>query len=131
MRSVIAAALVGLVTWAAPAFPGSSTLLEAERQAVRTYAYAVASRILEDQSYPPLALEWRLEGRVTVAARIGRDGRVKSARVTGSSGSEILDTAALEKVLVATHLPDPPTPLRDREFVLEVPIVFRIEPPSP
>jgi TonB family protein len=131
MRKLAIGAVLWVLAAAGPAVAGSPTLMETERQAVRRYANAVVLRILRDQSYPARALEWRIEGSVTVAARIGRDGRVKSAHVKASSGSDILDAAALEKVLVTTSLPDPPPPLRDREFVLEVPIVFRIERPSP
>ncbi len=99
----------------------------ADRNAVRAYSRALLERILRDQQYPREALRRGIEGKVLVEADIGRDGQVKDARLLESSGSPLLDQAAVRKVLAARDLPVPPPGLRDRDFRIGVPIIFRIE----
>jgi TonB family protein len=64
-------------------------------------------------------------GAVTVRIDIDRDGRIATPIVTKSSGSPLLDAAALTLVLTANPLPPPPMPDgQDRAAVL-LPVVFR------
>lgn len=51
-----------------------------------------ARRIQEN--YPSRALREEIEGTVGVAVTVGTNGRVSGCRITGSSGSSILDDAA-------------------------------------
>ncbi len=99
----------------------------AARSAILDYSQAVTARIIEDQRYPSDALELGFEGRVMVLAQIGADGQVHDARLLESSGHEMLDRAALDKVLAAKNLPKPPVMLRGRDFTMGLPIIFRIE----
>lgn len=115
----------GAITGAQAGSPPSAD--PADRNAVRAYSRAVLERILRDQQYPREALRRGVEGRVVVEADIGRDGQVKGARLLESSGSALLDQAALGKVLAVRDLPQPPVGLRDRDFRIGVPIIFRIE----
>lgn len=120
-------AALGLL-WALPALAGSPPSADpAERNAIRNYSRHVAALVIQDQHYPTEALKRGAEGRVLVVARIGTDGQVRAATLSQSSGNPVLDEAALEKVLTARGLPDPPGMLRGREFTMEVPIIFRIE----
>jgi len=58
--------------------------------------------------YPDAARARGEEGTVRLALTIGRSGHVLSARVIGSSGSAILDQAALEMARSASGRPLPP-----------------------
>lgn len=51
--------------------------------------------IQQNQRYPEAALAMEKEGRVTVAFTIQRDGSIIHPKVITSSGSELLDNAAL------------------------------------
>ncbi|MBX9961522.1 MAG: energy transducer TonB [Burkholderiales bacterium] len=125
-RTQLVAAL-GLLC-ALPALAGSPPSADpAERNALRNYSRNVAALVIQDQHYPTEALKRGVEGRVLIVALIGTDGQVHGARLRQSSGHVVLDDAALEKVLTARGLPDPPEMLRGREFTMEVPIIFRIE----
>lgn len=125
-RTQLVAAL-GLLC-ALPALAGSPPSADpAERNALRNYSRNVAALVIQDQYYPTEALKRGVEGRVLIVALIGTDGQVHGARLRQSSGNAVLDEAALEKVLTARGLPDPPEMLRGREFTMEVPIIFRIE----
>lgn len=46
--------------------------------------------------YPEAARAQHIQGTVRLALSIGRDGRVQSAHIIGSSGSSVLDQAALQ-----------------------------------
>jgi protein TonB len=48
--------------------------------------------------YPPLAFRLKLEGKVTLLAEVGSDGRAGEVRVLTSSGHELLDQSALSTV---------------------------------
>ena len=54
-------------------------------------------------------------------------GKLIEAKVEGSSGHPVLDTQALEMVKRVAALPAPPEGLREREFAVLVPVVFRLE----
>lgn len=50
---------------------------------------------MPEPEYPPVARRYWTQGTVRVAIAIGADGRVERASVRQSSGSELLDNAAL------------------------------------
>ncbi|MDR1505514.1 MAG: energy transducer TonB, partial [Treponema sp.] len=54
------------------------------------------SRIEKNLVYPPLARRRNIEGKVGCVLRIGGDGRLLQNNISHSSGSAILDRAALE-----------------------------------
>ena len=49
-------------------------------------------------TYPPLAFRLKLEGKVTLLAEVGSDGRAGEVKVLTSSGHELLDQSALSTV---------------------------------
>ena len=55
--------------------------------------------------YPELALEQHVEGQVTIRVTIGPDGRVEDATLVRSSGSKLLDDAALDAARTSTFRP--------------------------
>ncbi|MCW5626221.1 MAG: energy transducer TonB [Burkholderiales bacterium] len=115
--------------WVSIAMATSSgdTLQSNDVNATRRYTRAVLERIVADQAYPREALDRGIQGQVLITARIGVDGQIKTAQLRESSGSEVLDQAAVRTVLAVRNLPSPPFMLRGREFTLGVPIIFRIE----
>ncbi len=92
----------------------------------REYAYANYLRAWVDRAervgnlnYPDEARRRRLSGRVIITVGIRRDGSVDSSRVLISSGSPLLDAAALRIVQLAQ--PFPPLPkTQDNVDILHV-----------
>lgn len=81
----------------------------------REYAYANYLRAWVDRAervgnlnYPDQARQQRLGGQVVITVGVRRDGSVESARVLRSSGTPLLDDAALRIVSLAQ--PFPPLP---------------------
>ena len=75
------------------------------------------------QVYPAEARGERLQGLVQLVFAMGRDGRVLDAWVKQSSGSAVLDKAALDTVKRAQPLPRIPNELPDRLNVM-IPVAF-------
>jgi periplasmic protein TonB len=55
--------------------------------------------------YPDLAQQEHIEGQVTVDVTIGPDGRVEGVQLVKSSGSKLLDDAALDAARASTFRP--------------------------
>jgi protein TonB len=75
------------------------------------------------QRYPDAARPQMLHGRVVLIFNIGPDGRVLNVRIETSSGSAILDAAAMDTLRRAEPLPTIPKELPRRMEVM-APIVF-------
>jgi TonB family protein len=82
---------------------------------------AIVNRVMP--VYPDLARQAGLEGRVTVAAFVGVDGRVKRAEVEGKSS--VFDAAALAAVRQWTFTPAK-TDQHPVAVWVRVPVVFRL-----
>jgi protein TonB len=79
------------------------------RRARRDYARRVRELLQGNASYPMAARVQRLQGRVELALRIGRDGRLVGARVATSSGYSVLDDAAIASAHGLGSFPAPPS----------------------
>jgi protein TonB len=105
-----------------------------EQQAeVSAWMAAVGQRLYDHGYYPrdrrnPLA---RPEGRLTVRFDVFPDGRVGTPQVVQSSGSPLLDGAALTAVLTAAPYPPPPAhALKDGTVSLNVPVRYQVRQPG-
>lgn len=56
-------------------------------------------------TYPQAAVDAGIEGQVVVAITVGPDGRLLLATIRSSSGSTLLDDAALEAARASTYRP--------------------------
>jgi len=92
----------------------------------REYAYANYLRAWVDRAervgnlnYPDEARQRRLGGQVVISVGVRRDGSVESSRILRSSGTPLLDEAALRVVKLAQ--PFPPLPKTEDEIdILQV-----------
>ena len=76
--------------------------------------------------YPQSARSQAVAGTVLVEFTIGRNGQINVATVVQSSGSRVLDDAALDMLIRAAPLPPAPPEISGRSFTLTVPIIFRV-----
>ncbi|MBU4483883.1 energy transducer TonB [bacterium] len=65
----------------------------------------IRKRIEENKYYPAIAKKREIEGSPEVSFKITKDGSLEYLKLKNSSGSDILDKAALETVQRATPLP--------------------------
>lgn len=89
-----------------------------------------SARLLEqlEQSkrYPATAQSRREEGTTHIAFTLDRQGRLLSAYIQKSSGSQALDSEALAILSRAAPYPPPPSELAGEQLSLTVPIRFRL-----
>lgn len=91
------------------------------------FGHALSQAIGRHQRYPRVAQMRGWQGTATVALKFGSGSRLFASTLHKSSGHEVLDQQALEMVRDAQPLPNPPERLRNREFTVLVPIVFRLK----
>ncbi|MCX7024730.1 MAG: TonB family protein [Spirochaetes bacterium] len=84
---------------------------------------SVQARMASAMTYPETARLRGVSGTVRIALRVGADGLLLGRRIAESSGSAVLDRAALE--LAASAFPSPNPAGSDVE--LEIAVVYRLE----
>ena len=82
---------------------------------------AISSAVRKEVVYPPVARKNHLEGTVLVSFRIAKDGSALDIHVAESSGSGILDEAAVEAVKKGKAYPSVDQPVI-------VPVHFKLKP---
>jgi len=117
------------------AFPGLSSVVAAvtpESSANRIapqYLDAIRRRIEKFQRYPRFAREAGLEGTTNVLFLVRRDGTVSSVEVQGSSGSKVLDDAAVSAIREASPFPAFPAEQTGDSLRILIPVVFELKEP--
>ena len=66
------------------------------------------------------------QGEAIVELELDGSGKLKSKKISQSSGYEVLDKQALEMVEKALPFPAPPEALRGTSFTITVPVPFNI-----
>lgn len=95
---------------------------DAERESARAWKARLSAHIAKSKFFPMGA--WGQAGEARVGFVIDRSGNLVSRALAASTGSPLLDNAALEIVARAQPLPPPPSELKEETFALTVPIVF-------
>lgn len=102
--------------------------LTAEQMAeVTEWQKAVVLRLAKAKSYPQAARKKGVEGEVRVKFTLDRYGAVIAREVQNSSGSQMLDEAALKVFDDLDRLPTPPNHLRGNSFTLVIPLNYTIK----
>jgi len=87
------------------------------------YIAAVIAEIEKNKFYPPIARRMGIEGLVKVTITLSRSGKLKNVKVSSSSGSKLLDRAAV-KLIKKCHFPPLPSEYKGQEFTIEIPITY-------
>lgn len=91
------------------------------------YGNALWNAISKHKKYPKIAQMRGWQGEAKVELLLDGDGKIKSKKITQSSGYETLDKQALEMVEKAQPFPTPPEALRGNNFTITVPVPFKLE----
>jgi len=89
------------------------------------YIAAVIAEIEKNKFYPPIARRMGIEGLVKVTITLSRSGKLKNVKVSSSSGSKLLDRAAV-KLIKKCHFPPLPSEYKGQEFTIEIPINYAL-----
>lgn len=91
------------------------------------YGNALWSAISKHKKYPRIAQMRGWQGETIIELELDGAGKLKSKKITQSSGYEVLDKQALEMVERALPFPTPPEVLRNSNFTITVPVPFKLE----
>lgn len=87
----------------------------------------ISRRIEESKRYPGWAMDTGLEGRVVIRFTILQDGTLgEEIQLVSSSGTEILDNAAISALRNAAPFPALPKELRRERLQIELPMSFHL-----
>lgn len=114
----------GRATGKAASKQSGSRSSAAGNAAVSNYPGKVASKLRRALRYPAAAKRQRLRGQVRVSFVVSASGAVGSVRVVSSSGSSILDGAALDAVRRAAPFPAIPQAAGRSSWPFTVPLAF-------
>jgi periplasmic protein TonB len=97
-------------------------------QALQGYKIQLAGFAQKYQRYPPKAIAQRWQGITEVKITIGENGRIRDAVVATSSGHDELDQEAIAMVRKAAPITEIKSALRNREFSINLEVVFQLKP---
>ncbi|MDA9402620.1 energy transducer TonB family protein [Bradyrhizobium sp. CCBAU 45389] len=117
MKFPLLAALLGLLA----AFP-SHAQTDTQSESAQAWKARLSAHIAKSRLFPAQALGQTGEARVGFV--IDRSGKLVSRALAASTGSRLLDNAALEIVVRAQPFPVPPSELKEETFYFVAPIVF-------
>lgn len=93
--------------------------------AISNYPGKVASKLRRALRYPREARRQKLRGEVRVAFTVNRNGGVSGIRIVRSSGSNILDQAAIATVKRAAPFPQIPPQAGRNSWPFTIPLAFQ------
>lgn len=93
--------------------------------AISNYPGKIVSKLRRSLRYPSAARRERLNGVVRVQFTISANGGVQGIRVVGSSGSAVLDKAAIDTVRRAAPFPSIPRDAGRTNWPFTVPLEFK------
>ena len=118
----------------ASAPPGLSSMVSAPRSSSNARAEefeafkgSVREAVQRAQEYPHFARARDIEGRLALSILLKRDGQVADVSIEASSGSDVLDAAAVKSVLRAGRLTAFPDSVQAASMRLSVPVRFELE----
>lgn len=111
---------------AAPA-AGNAGKVAAQAHAIdREYTARVRELIDRQKEYPLMARRSGVEGTVYIKFVLARDGSLKQAEVSRSSGKRILDKAAINAVSAVKRFPAVPAAMEGADLNFELPLTYKI-----
>lgn len=92
----------------------------------KAYTKIIAAILLKSKFYPALAMKSGTQGVVILELLLLRDGSIQNPRVYKSSGSPVLDQAALQALAMTPKLPPFPKELSASQKLLRIPYHYRL-----
>jgi len=99
---------------------------DAEKEML-TYQDIIKQKIQQARKYPADARQKGIEGNVQLAFTIIKQGTLKNAEITGTSGNASLDEEAIATVKRASPFPEIPAIYAGGEMTMKVKLIFNIE----
>jgi protein TonB len=102
----------------------SEGLTAKQTETIREWQKSIVLLISGSKAYPEKARRDRVEGEVQIQFTLDRYGALMATEVAKSSGSVILDEAAVQTVTKLKKMPTPPNYLDGDEFTFVIPLRY-------
>ena len=122
MKSLLLACLVGLLLISTIPSYSQTDGLKTQTGTVEAWRKKIATQLVGKGVFPPEASGQ--SGTAKVMFAIDRQGKLIAKALMESSGSELLDTAALTMIGRAEPFPKPPPEVKDDGLIFIAPITF-------
>ena len=121
--------LFGLLLVSAPPSSAQTDGQSAQTSSVNAWKKKIQIRLASNKEFPPGAAGQ--SGTVKVKFAIDRQGKLTSKELAESSGSELLDAAALRMIERSEPFPEPPAEVKDDMLSFTLPVIFANRKPVP
>lgn len=101
-------------------------IAEDNSEILRQFLTLIRKKIESKKKYPMSARNAGIEGSSEVKMTILKDGQLEKVEIIDSSGSEVLDNAAIESIRGATPFPPIPPNLKRDKIEMSILLVFKI-----
>ncbi len=96
------------------------------KKLLRSYLRKVARAVRKDFKYPRAAVRASMEGRAVVSITIDAEGQIVGAKLSRSSGYDILDKAAVTAAMSISKVPKAPAELEWSRRQVKIPFKFQL-----
>jgi protein TonB len=103
---------------------GGPISLESKDPQYISYFTSIKRSIDSNWTYPELAKQYGLQGKLLVEFQISENGELEGLRLIRSSGSELLDTEALRAIKAAAPFPPIPRWIEQRPLPLTATMIY-------
>ena len=93
---------------------------------LQSFFGSIRKKIESKKKYPELAKDAGIEGRSGVKMIILKDGQLEKVEIVDSSGSQVLDNAALQSIQNAAPFPPIPKDVKQSKIEVSIYLVFKI-----
>jgi len=100
---------------------------EASEEAEQRYEQTISQRFESNKIYPQEAKQQGIEGKAIVWILISREGRIIDSAIQRSSGSAIIDKAAINMVRTSSLPPVPDDYPKGTQFEFFIPVSFTLQ----
>jgi periplasmic protein TonB len=122
MKTLLLACLLGLLLISTIPSYSQTDGLKTQTSTVEAWRKKIAAQLVGKGVFPPEASGQ--SGTAKVMFAIDREGKLIARALMESSGSELLDTAALTMIERAGPFPTPPAEVKDDGLIFIAPITF-------
>ncbi len=91
------------------------------------YIGQIRDRVARFKYYPKRALRRELEGKPVLLFKLGKEGQILDLKLSKSSGSPLLDQAALDSVKKAAPYPALPLALNKDFMTIQLPVSYTLD----
>ncbi len=94
---------------------------------INSYLSLIRKKIEKNKKYPIIARKMGIEGVTNIEFTIRKGGLISNLKILKSSGSSILDNAAINAIKLTSPFPQIPAKLKLNKITLKLSLIFKLD----